>query len=150
MSIVRHLARVTAGLAVAAATLGTAGTAFADTSGLTLSGDAAGEVTQASVSCIPLVEGYYSWELTGQLDGAPITITFNTANYHGAGAYQTTGIPEAKGGLVTVETGAVQVVTDADDTGTFTIDEHEHTGSIDTDLTTNGQHVHVTGSWTCS
>lgn len=158
-TVTRILARTAAGLAVAAATLGTAGTAFADTTPapvhpLTVTGDVTGTVTDASASCIPLVDGYYSWELKGQVDGAPIDISFNTANFHGAGVYHATGITDDEGGLVVLESGATQVVTDGANVGTFTIDPADahgrlRTGSINTDLNDNGQHVHVQGSWTC-
>ena len=150
MNIIRHIARATATLAIAGAALATAGTAFADTPGLTVSGDATGTVTHAAVSCVPLGNGNYSWELKGRVDQAPIDITFTTAAFHGAGTYKTTGITDDAGGLATLETGDLQVVTNGDTVGSFTIDQHEHSGSINTDLTNNGQHVHVQGHWTCS
>jgi len=117
---------------------------------LTVTGSATGTIATDSVSCTPLGNGYYSWQLLGTLDGAPIDITFNTAAFHGADAYKATSITDDQGGLATLETGDVQVVTNGANEGTFTLDEGEQTGSIDTDLANNDQAVHVTGTWTCS
>jgi hypothetical protein len=162
-SIAAKIARTAVGFVVAGLVIGTGGTAFADAptdpgpanegstaSTLTVTGSATGAVTTDTVSCTPLGGGYYSWRLLGTLDDAPIDITFNTAAFHGADVYNATGITDDVGGLVTLETGDVQVVTNGAGVGTFTIDKGEQTGSIDTDLANNGQAVHVTGSWTCS
>jgi hypothetical protein len=125
--------------------------AEASTAGeLTVTGSATGAITADTVSCTPLGNGYYSWQLLGTLDDAPIDITFNTAAFHGADAYKATGITDDQGGLATLETGDVQVVSNGANLGTFTIDEGAQTGSIDTDLSNNGQAVHVAGTWTCS
>lgn len=157
-TIAAKIARASVGFVVAALVIGTGGTAFADTTApeastvdhLTVTGSATGAVTTDTVSCTPLGNGYYSWRLLGTLDDAPIDITFNTAAFHGADTYNATSITDDQGGLVTLETGDVQVVTNGANPGTFTIDEGARTGSIDTDLTNNGQAVHVSGTWTCS
>ena len=117
---------------------------------VTVTGSATGTLTTGSVSCTPLGDGNYSWQLLGTLDDAPIDITFTTAAFHGADTYKATGVTDDQGGLVTLDTGDVQVATNGANPGTFTVDAGEQTGSIDTDLEGGGLNVHVNGAWACS
>jgi len=157
-TVARRTAQATLGLLLATAAMGIAGTAHADEAGandfasdLTVTGDLNGPITDATATCHAFGNGAYSFELTGQLDGAPILLTFNTNNFQGAHTYNATGVTDDDGGLVTLQTEEIKVVTNGATTGTFTIDEGELvTGSIDTDLADNDQHAHISGTWACN
>lgn len=168
-TIIHRIARVSLGLAVAGVVLGQTGTAFADTpvapaayapsavdpasaQNITLTGSTTAEITTAAVSCTRLADAAYAWELKTDINGVPLDITFNTNNYRGATTYNTTGVTDENGGLMTLGTDTVQVATNGFSTGTFTVDQDETTGSINADLDdfATNQLVHVTGTWTCS
>lgn len=124
---------------------------------LRVTGSLSGPVTDVSrVSCTPEAGGAYSWRLTGSVDGAPFTLTFDTNYFRGAGAYNTTGVTDEHGGYMNLEHGqgadAVTVGSNGTTTGTFTLAPGERSGSVDADLTDapSGREVHVTGSWGCS
>jgi len=119
---------------------------------LRLSGSVTGTFVPSDVSCDVLAGTAMSWTATGTADGAPVTVTFNTNDYRGAGVYATTGVTDEAGGLVTLATEEVRVASNGTTAGTFTIADDERSGSIDTDLTDSatGVQVHVEGTWRCS
>jgi hypothetical protein len=119
---------------------------------LQLTGSLAGTMDTTEVTCDRLAESSWSWTAKGSVDGSPVEITFNTNNFRGAADYNTTGVTDEAGGLATLESGEVQVTSNGDTPGTFTVADGERSGSIDADLTNSafGQQVHVSGSWTCS
>jgi hypothetical protein len=94
--------------------------------------------------------------MAGSVDGAPLTLTFNTNYYRGAGAYNTTGISDERGGFMSLEHGqgpdTVTVGSNGATKGTFTVAPDGRSGSIDADLddTASGREVHVSGSWRCT
>lgn len=119
---------------------------------LRLSGSVSGAFVPSDVSCDVLAGTAMSWTATGTADGIPVTITFNTNNYRGAGTYATTGVTDEKGGLATVATEEVKAASNGATVGTFTISDDERSGSIDTELTDSATGVQITvkGSWHCS
>lgn len=159
----RTVARTTVVVAVAGMALAQAGTAFADADAavaaadrtaqtLHLTGSVTGTFTPDAVSCDRLAGASWSWTATGSVHGTPVEITFDTNAFRGAAAYRTTGVTDEAGGLATLTSGDVQVTTNGDTAGTFTVARHERSGSIDTTLENSpyGQQVHVSGSWRCS
>lgn len=155
--------------AVAALTLGLAGNAFAaadsavatvDTrpaaTSLHIDGAFAGVLDDAEVTCDRATLASWSWAATGTVDGTPVLIAFGaTGTYRGAGSYATTGSTEAAGGPVTLVVGGggdeVEMVSDAATVGSFTVDDGERSGSVDTTLEDlpHGGSVRISGSWSC-
>lgn len=119
---------------------------------LRLTGSVAGTVKTTDVTCDRLAGSSWSWTAKGSVDGAPVEITFNTNHYRGAAGYATTGVTDEAGGLATLTSGEVQVASNGDTRGTFTVADDQRSGSIDADLENSafGQQVHVSGSWRCS
>ncbi|MGI5125310.1 hypothetical protein ACQEVB_00720 [Pseudonocardia sp. CA-107938] len=161
--IARRTAQGALGLVIAAAAMAATGTAYADAppdapvapvaaadADLTITGDITGPITDASATCHDFGNGAYGFELKGLVNGAPVTLTFDTAFFKGAHTYNATGITDDDGGLVTLQTDQVQVVTNGASSGTFTIDKGELTGSIDTDLSNDGLTAHINGTWSCT
>ncbi len=124
----------------------------ATTQPLLLTGSVAGTFVPSDVSCEVLAGTAMAWTATGTADGTPVTITFNTNNYRGPGVYATTGVTDEAGGLATLVTEEAQVASNGATVGTFTVNDDNRSGSIDTELTDSalGLRVHVTGSWRCS
>lgn len=164
-SVVSWVGRAAMGVAVAGALVGFASPAVAaprlaadavdaadTTDAVTLSGTASGPVTDVAVECNDLGDNAYAWQLTGQLGESALNLTFNTNNYRGAATYNATGVTDEQGGLMTLEVGQVQVTTDGDTPGTFTVGDDERSGSVNADLRNygTGEQVHVEGTWHCS
>ena len=123
-----------------------------DAQPLRLTGSVTGTLGTTEVSCDRLADASWAWTAKGSLDGTPVEITFNTNTFRGAAGYRTTGITDETGGLATLTSGQVQVSSNGETTGTFTVADDQRSGSIDTDLDNSpfGQQVHITGSWRCS
>lgn len=125
---------------------------------LDLSGSANGVFTTASkaqCSTEPTTPAF-SWSAQGSLNGSPVDISYNTNNYRGPGSYNVTGITDDRGGQMVLEVGdpkspgSVQVASNGDTRGTFTIGEDQKSGTLDTELTGNdNQRVRIKGSWKC-
>lgn len=125
---------------------------------LALSGSANGVFTAASkAECsIEPTTPAFSWSAQGSLNGSPVDIGYNTNNYRGPGTYNVTGITDDHGGQMVLEVGNqksagfVQVASNGDTRGTFTIGEDQKSGTVDTELTGNdNQRVRIKGSWKC-
>ena len=81
---------------------------------LRLTGSLAGTLDTTEVSCDRLADSSWAWTAKGQVEGFPVEITFNTNHFRGAGDYNTTGITDEAGGLVTLSSGEVQVASNGD------------------------------------
>jgi hypothetical protein len=126
-------------------------------SAISVSGSLSGSVTDVSeVSCTPEAGGSWAWRLVGTVDGEPLTLSFNTNYYRGAGSYNTTGVSDERGGFMSLEHGQgadiATVGSNGATKGTFTVAADGRSGQIDADLTdtASGREVHVTGPWRCT
>jgi hypothetical protein len=123
---------------------------------LSVTGSVNGPITQVSEVGCSVLGGGYTWSLSGAMDGVPVVLEFVTNYYRGAGAYNTTGISDQRGGYLNLRHGpgadAVTVGSDGGTKGSLTVAPGERSGSIDADLRDmgSGQEVHVSGQWTCS